>query len=93
MLAEQKGILGICEKLTTMARTVYSGIDPGLIGRELQINIGPWSGESTVRLWSSLNKKPIPSDKQITNVLDTAKRLRRLLTEKEISSLLSGNGY
>jgi 2-isopropylmalate synthase len=89
--AEKIGNRHVAEKLKKMARTVYSSIDPYMVGRDYQIGIGPWSGESTVKLWAMVKKRPIPSAAKIILVLNTAKRLRRLLTEKEIVSLLNGN--
>lgn len=91
-LAEEAGRKGHSElvpRLKGMARKVYSGIDPKLTGREYQIGIGPYSGESTVKLWALNRDFKEPSKRIIREVLKTAKGLRRSLTEKEIFRLIN----
>ncbi|MFC1727015.1 hypothetical protein ACFL0Y_00660 [Patescibacteria group bacterium] len=87
--AEKNGYpeLSIC--LKSMARRVYAGIDPRIVGRKYQIGIGPYSGSSTVKLWAISREMKKPSARTIKKVLTTAKGLRRGLTEKEVYRLMN----
>jgi 2-isopropylmalate synthase len=88
--ASKKGHSELVPKLKRMARKVYAGIDPYILGRGYQIGIGPYSGASTVKLWAMNRNLREPSKKSIKKVLDTTKNLRRILKEKEIYKLING---
>lgn len=87
--AEKNGYSELSISLKTMARRVYAGVDPQIIGRKYQIGIGPYSGTSTVKLWAISRGIKTPSAKTIKKVLSIAKGLRRSLTEKEIYRLIN----
>lgn len=92
--AEENGDSNLAKKLRQMARTVYSAVDPYLMGREYTIEIGPYSGSSTVKLWALTQKISVPSDEKIRQVLHSAKVFRRCLTKQEIIDIFSNsNGF
>ncbi len=68
---------------TWLANRVYSGVPADLVGLEQVIAVGPMSGKSNVTYF--LEKRGIaPTDEQVQQVLDLAKKTPRLLTEDEI---------
>ncbi len=68
---------------TWLANRVYSGVPADLVGLEQVITVGPMSGKSNVTYF--LEKRGIaPTDEQVQQVLDLAKKTPRLLTEDEI---------
>jgi 2-isopropylmalate synthase len=92
--AAQLGKNELSQKLGEMAQTIYSAVDPNLIGRKHEISVGPWSGSSTVRL-AVLTMGGDPkklAESEIQRVLDTAKQLGRELTVNELQGLLENHG-
>lgn len=87
--AEKKGHANLVPRLKAMARKVYAGFDPLIVGRNYQIGISPYSGGSTVKLWSITHGLSEPSERTIKKILMTTKELRRSLTEEEILRLLN----
>jgi 2-isopropylmalate synthase len=70
-----------------LADRIYSGVPAGLVGRRQEIEVGPMSGESNVQFW--LEGHGIPATRErIQAVLQRAKSVDRLLTEREIQTVL-----
>ncbi|MBK7642690.1 MAG: 2-isopropylmalate synthase [Planctomycetes bacterium] len=68
---------------TWLANRVYSGVPADLVGLEQVIAVGPMSGKSNVTYF--LEKRGVqPTDEQVAQVLELAKKTPRLLTEDEI---------
>lgn len=79
------------DRLTRMGRTIYTGNDPAIVGREHEIRISHLSGDSTVRLWAIKNGVSELTADQIEIVLQLARRFGRELSHEEIMSLLNRN--
>jgi 2-isopropylmalate synthase len=78
--AEKKGHAWLADR-------IYSGVPAGLFGREQQIEIGHYSGESNVVYW--LRKRGYePTRDLVTAVLGYAKRSNRVLTDEEIVQVI-----
>ncbi len=71
-----------------LADRVYSSVPAGDFGLKQRIEIGPMSGQSNVIYW--LEKHGIPVEKDdIEKVLKKAKESNKILTDEEISGVLS----
>jgi 2-isopropylmalate synthase len=74
-----------------LADRIYSGVPAGLFGREQQIEIGHYSGESNVVYW--LRKRGIEPDKDlVAAVLAYAKKSNRVLSDEEIHQVIKDLG-
>lgn len=70
-----------------LADLVYSGVPASWIGREQEIEIGPMSGLSNVTYY--LSSRDLPQDYELAQeVLKTAKKSHRTLTEEEILEIV-----
>ena len=77
---------------TFVKDSVYAGVPASLLGREQEILIDPASGASNVRYWLAVNGgDPGEAVVQavIQDVLDTAKRAGRPLTDEEIRQIVA----
>jgi 2-isopropylmalate synthase len=71
-----------------LANRVYSGVPAEYFGRSQTIEIGPMSGQSNVVHWlQSRGLKPEPA--LVDYVFSACKKADRLLTETEVTSLIS----
>ncbi|HET6611375.1 MAG TPA: LeuA family protein [Kofleriaceae bacterium] len=78
--AEKKGHAWLADR-------IYSGVPAGMFGREQEIEIGHYSGESNVIYW--LQKRGHqPTPELVAAILATAKRGKRILTDDEIIQVL-----
>jgi len=74
--AEKKGHAWLADR-------IYSGVPAGMFGREQEIEIGHYSGESNVVYW--LKKRGIePTPELVAAVFGAAKKGNRVLTDAEI---------
>jgi 2-isopropylmalate synthase len=73
---------------TFVKDSVYAGVPASLLGREQEILIDPASGASNVRYWLAVNGGD-PGEAAIQDVLDTAKRAGRPLTDDEIGRIVA----
>lgn len=73
---------------TFVKDSVYAGVPASLLGREQEILIDPASGASNVRYWLAVNGGD-PGEAVIQDVLDTAKRAGRPLTDDEIRRIVA----
>lgn len=70
-----------------LADRIYSGVPAGMFGREQEIEIGHYSGESNVVYW--LQKRGHnPSKELVATILAAAKRGNRVLTDDEINQII-----
>ncbi len=70
-----------------LADRIYSGVPAGMFGREQEIEIGHYSGESNVVYW--LRKRGVePEPGLVGTVLAAAKRGDRVLTDEEIFQVI-----
>jgi 2-isopropylmalate synthase len=70
-----------------LADRIYSGVPAGMFGREQEIEIGHYSGESNVVYW--LRKRGFePTESLVKAVLGAAKRGNRVLTDDEIKQVI-----
>jgi 2-isopropylmalate synthase len=78
--AEKKGDAWLADR-------IYSGVPAGMFGREQQIEVGHYSGESNVVYW--LKKRGYePTPAVVAAVLGAAKRGDRVLTDDEIVAVI-----
>ena len=78
--AEKKGHAWLADR-------IYSGVPAGRFGREQEIEIGHYSGESNVVYW--LRKRGIePAPDLVSAVFAAAKRGNRVLTDDEIHQIV-----
>jgi 2-isopropylmalate synthase len=78
--AERKGHAWLADR-------IYSGVPAGLFGREQEIEIGHYSGESNVVYW--LRKRGYePTKDLVATVLGHAKRSNRVLSDEEIVAVI-----
>ncbi len=78
--AEKKGHAWLADR-------IYSGVPAGLFGREQQIEIGHYSGESNVVYW--LRKRGVePVRDLVAAVLGAAKKSNRVLSDEEIFQVI-----
>ena len=70
-----------------LADRIYSGVPAGMFGKEQEIEIGHYSGESNVVYW--LTKRGYePTKELVTAVLGAAKRGNRVLSDDEIVAVI-----
>jgi 2-isopropylmalate synthase len=70
-----------------LADRIYSGVPAGMFGREQEIEIGHYSGESNVVYW--LQKRGhTPSKELVSTILAAAKRGNRVLTDDEVNHII-----
>jgi 2-isopropylmalate synthase len=73
-----------------LADRIYSGVPAGLFGKEQEIEVGHYSGESNVIYW--LKKRGYePTKELVAAVLGAAKRGNRTLTDDEIVAVIKEN--
>jgi len=78
--AEKKGDAWLADR-------IYSGVPAGMFGREQEIEVGHYSGESNVIYW--LRKRGHePSPDLVEVVMGAAKRGNRVLTDEEIDQVI-----
>lgn len=78
--AERKGHAWLADR-------IYSGVPAGRFGREQEIEVGHYSGESNVVYW--LRKRGIePTPALVAAVFGAAKRGNRVLTDDEIHQIV-----
>jgi len=78
--AERKGHAWLADR-------IYSGVPAGMFGREQEIEIGHYSGESNVVYW--LRKRGVePEPDLVSAILAAAKRGDRVLTDEEIFQVI-----
>ncbi|HUJ59578.1 MAG TPA: LeuA family protein [Kofleriaceae bacterium] len=78
--AERKGDAWLADR-------IYSGVPAGMFGKEQEIEIGHYSGESNVVYW--LKKRGYePTPTLVAAVLAAAKRGNRVLTDDEIVAVI-----
>ncbi len=78
--AERKGHAWLADR-------IYSGVPAGMFGREQEIEIGHYSGESNVVYW--LRKRGVePEPSLVATILAAAKRGDRVLTDDEIHQVI-----
>jgi len=74
-----------------LADRIYSGVPAGLFGKEQEIEVGHYSGESNVLYW--LQKRGYePTRDLVQSILAAAKRGNRVLTDDEIKQLVKEHG-
>jgi 2-isopropylmalate synthase len=70
-----------------LADRIYSGVPAGMFGKEQEIEVGHYSGESNVVYW--LKKRGYePTKDLVAAVLGAAKRGNRVLTDDEIVAVI-----
>jgi 2-isopropylmalate synthase len=70
-----------------LADRIYSGVPAGMFGKEQEIEVGHYSGESNVVYW--LKKRGYePTKELVAAVLGAAKRGNRVLTDDEIVAVI-----
>jgi 2-isopropylmalate synthase len=70
-----------------LADRIYSGVPAGMFGREQEIEIGHYSGESNVVYW--LQKRGhTPTPDLVGAILAAAKRGNRVLTDDEVNQVI-----
>ncbi len=70
-----------------LADRIYSGVPADMFGKEQEIEVGHYSGESNVVYW--LRKRGVePTTEVVAAVLGAAKRGNRVLTEEEIRQVI-----
>jgi 2-isopropylmalate synthase len=78
--AEKKGDAWLADR-------IYSGVPAGMFGKEQEIEVGHYSGESNVVYWlKKRNYDPTPD--VVAAVLAAAKRGNRVLTDDEIVAVI-----
>ncbi len=78
--AEKKGDAWLADR-------IYSGVPAGTFGKEQEIEIGHYSGESNVIYW--LKKRGYePTKELVAAVFDAAKRGNRVLTDHEVVDVI-----
>jgi 2-isopropylmalate synthase len=81
--AEKKGHAWLADR-------IYSGVPAGLFGKEQEIEVGHYSGESNVVYW--LKKRGYePTKELVASVLGAAKRGNRVLTDDEILAVIKSH--
>ncbi|MEZ4365454.1 MAG: LeuA family protein [Kofleriaceae bacterium] len=77
--AEKKGHAWLADR-------IYSGVPAGMFGKEQEIEVGHYSGESNVVYW--LRKRGLePTAERVAAILAAAKAGNRVLTDAEIHAL------
>ena len=73
-----------------LADRIYSGVPAGMFGREQEIQIGHYSGESNVVYW--LKKRNIePTAGLVSAIFSAAKRGNRILSDEELLQIVKEN--
>ena len=70
-----------------LADRIYSGVPAGMFGREQEIEIGHYSGESNVVYWLT-KRGHVATPELVKTVLAAAKRGNRVLTDEEIVQVI-----
>jgi len=78
--AEKKGDAWLADR-------IYSGVPAGMFGKEQEIEIGHYSGESNVIYWLKKRGYEASAD-LVAAVLAAAKRGNRVLTNDEIAAII-----
>ncbi|HTR51707.1 MAG TPA: LeuA family protein [Kofleriaceae bacterium] len=74
-----------------LADRIYSGVPAGMFGKEQEIEVGHYSGESNVIYW--LKKRGYDATPEVVAaVLAEAKRGNRVLTDDEIRAVVKARG-
>jgi 2-isopropylmalate synthase len=82
--AEKKGDAWLADR-------IYSGVPAGMFGREQEIEVGHYSGESNVIYW--LKKRGFePTKELVAAVFAEAKRGNRVLSDDEILAVVNRRG-
>ncbi len=71
---------------------VYSGVPADMIGRQQRIEVGPMSGLHNVRFWLEDHNLSV-SDHCMEEILNAAKRSRKVLTRDEIMKVIDEVQY
>ena len=90
--ARSEGNLVLEGKLREMSNTVYSAVNPDLVGGVPSVSVSPWSGQSTVRL-AYRNGGGDPTQltpEAIERCLALANRLGRELSQEEVEESCAG---
>jgi 2-isopropylmalate synthase len=74
-----------------LADRIYSGVPAGMFGKEQEIEIGHYSGESNVIYWLS-QRGYDPTADLVAGLLGAAKKGNRVLTTEEIRHILKDHG-
>jgi len=82
--AEKKGDAWLADR-------IYSGVPAGMFGREQEIEIGHYSGESNVIYWLS-QRGFEPTKDLVKGLMVAAKRGNRVLTNEEVKQVLKDHG-
>jgi len=70
-----------------LADRIYSGVPAGMFGKEQEIEVGHYSGESNVVYW--LKKRGYqPTESLVKAIIGAAKRGNRVLSDDEINELV-----
>ena len=70
-----------------LADRIYSGVPAGMFGKEQEIEVGHYSGESNVVYW--LKKRGYePTKELVAAVFAEAKRGNRVLSDEEILAVV-----
>jgi len=78
--AEKKGDAWLADR-------IYSGVPAGMFGKEQEIEIGHYSGESNVQYW--LEKRHIDAEPELVQrILGYAKSGDHILTEEEVKQII-----
>jgi 2-isopropylmalate synthase len=73
-----------------LADRIYSGVPAGMFGKEQEIEVGHYSGESNVIYW--LKKRGYePTKDLVAAVLGAAKRGNRVLTDDEVVAVIKAH--
>lgn len=73
-----------------LADRIYSGVPAGMFGKEQEIEIGHYSGESNVVYW--LKKRGYePTKELVASVLGEAKRGNRVLSDDEVIAVIKAH--
>ncbi len=73
-----------------LADRIYSGVPAGMFGKEQEIEIGHYSGESNVVYW--LRKRGYdPTAELVAAVLAAAKRGNHVLSDEEVQSVIAAH--
>lgn len=84
-----QGDVELIKLLDEIRNTVYSGVNHSKVGGELVVRVGHSSGKANVLAVAKRLALPVPNDEKIQKCLDTARRLRKVLTDLEVINLLT----
>lgn len=82
--------LSIHDLLSELGKDLYTSIEPAKVGRQHDVKISPWSGESSVKLYWLLLGRDLKklSKSEVCKILELAKTVGRELSLEEIDDLL-----